>query len=216
MIYVTLILQLYQGPLTKSRLSSVVHRQKIVMSSRFMCTKIISRCSWGGMVTLYFSKLTWSLGAHDSLNAAQLCEHFFSPCGTVFCSTALKYFQTHQGHGSSFRPFELVVFKSIAATRAVGPGSAGACSASWSLPVQHRRMTNRLGKCFHVKSQYPLYTNPLSWSGNIVKLNSFWVCFNPDCFNTAHGIFCSLLGLSQASWRGSFNHIALISFTLTF
>lgn len=52
--------------------------------------------------------------------------------------------------------------------------------------------------------------------GNTVKLNSFWVCFNPDCFNTAHGIFCSLLGLSQTSWRGSFNHIALISFTLTF
>lgn len=54
------------------------------------------------------------------------------------------------------------------------------------------------------------------WLENTVKLNSFWVCFNPDCFNTAHGIFCSLLGLSQTSWRGSFNHIVLISFTLTF
>lgn len=33
MIHVTLILQLYQGPLTESRLSSAVHKHKIVMSS---------------------------------------------------------------------------------------------------------------------------------------------------------------------------------------
>lgn len=66
------------------------------------------------------------------------------------------------------------------------------------------------------KANIPSTQTHYVWLGNIVKLNSFWVCFNPDCFNTAHGIFCSLLGLSQTIWRGSFNHIALISFTLTF
>lgn len=160
---------------------------------------------------------TWCL-----TQCSLLCERFFSslslyPLGYFFVVLCWNSFKRITVTSLLSRLFELIMLKSIAATREVGLGGAEACSTYWNLLVQYRRMTSWLSKskcsaCLS-KNNYPLDTKPLSWLGNIVKLNSFWVCVNRDCFNTAHGIFCSLLRLSQTTWRGSFNRIALISLT---
>lgn len=134
MIYVTLTS--HQGPLTESRLSSAAHRQKIVMSSsiyvHYNHLKVFLK-KHGNPLFQQTDFESWSTTNLMQLCCVSISSSFPVPCETVFQRTALKYFQKHQGHWSSFQPFELTflltkaclpVFKSIAATGAVGAGSA--------------------------------------------------------------------------------------------